>query len=142
MLLSRQSNESKRNTELKDQLRAQDMHRVAESWKQLLARYSDNDAVVEMVLRVIGKWASWMDISLIVSQDMLSLILPVVGRNKNEGRSDKVRDVAIETLTEICGKKMRSADKMEMISFLNLQNIVNQLVAMPLLNDYRGTPPI
>ncbi|EJP70037.1 Exportin-T [Beauveria bassiana] len=139
MLLSRQSNESKRNTELKDQLRAQDMHRVADSWKQLLARYSDNDAVVEMVLRVIGKWASWMDISLIISQDMLSLILPVVGRHQNEGRADKVRDVAIETLTEICGKKMRSADKMEMISFLSLQSIVSQLVAMPLLSEYRGT---
>lgn len=140
MLLSRQTNESKRNTELKDQLRAQDMHRVADSWKQILARYSDNDTVVELVLRVIGKWASWMDISLIISEDMLSLILPVVGRNQNQGRSDKVRDVAIETLTEICGKKMRSADKMEMISFLNLQNIVNQLVAMPLLSEYRGTP--
>lgn len=140
MLLSRQTNESKRNTELKDQLRGQDMHRVADSWKQILARYGENDAVVEMVLKVVGKWASWMDISLIIKEDMLNLILPVVGRNKNAGRSDKVRDVAIETLTEICGKKMRSADKMEMISFLNLQSIVNQLVSMPLLSEYRGTP--
>lgn len=139
MLLSRQNNESKRNTELKDQLRAQDMHRVADSWKQVLGRYGENDAVVEMVFRVIGKWASWMDISLIISEDMLNLILPVVGRNKNDGSSDKVRDIAIETLTEICGKKMRSADKMEMLSFLNLQNIVNQLVATPLLSEYRGT---
>jgi exportin-T len=137
MLLSRQTSDSKRNTELKDQLRAQDMQKVAESWKQLLSRYSGNDVVVDLVLKVIGKWVSWMDISLVVSQDMLNLLLPVVGRT---GSEDKVRDTAIDTLTEICGKKMRSADKMDMISFLNLQNIVSQLVASPMLNELKGTP--
>lgn len=139
MLLSRQSVEAKRNTELKDQLRAQDMHRVAESWKQLLSKYSENNAVLEMVLKVIGKWVSWMDISLVISQDMLNLLLPFVGRNSNHGGEDKVRDTAIETLNEICGKKMRSADKMEMVSFLNLQEIVSQLVSSPLLSEFRGT---
>lgn len=136
MMLSRQSGDSKRNTELKDQLRAQDMQKVAESWKQLLSRYSGNDVVVDLVLKVIGKWVSWMDISLVVSQDMLNLLLPVVGRT---GSEDKVRDTAIDTLTEICGKKMRSTDKMDMISFLNLQDIVSQLVASPMLNDLKGT---
>lgn len=139
MLLSRQSVEAKRNTELKDQLRAQDMHRVAESWKELMTKYSDNNAVLEMVLKVIGKWVSWMDISLVISEGMLNLLLPFVGRNSNQGGEDKVRDTAIETLNEICGKKMRSADKMEMVSFLNLQEIVSQLVASPLLSEFKGT---
>ncbi|KOS18584.1 Exportin-T [Escovopsis weberi] len=136
MLLSRESGEAKRNTELKDQLRAQDMQKVAESWKQLLTRYGGNDVVVDLVLKVVGKWVSWMDISLVISHDMLSLLLPVVGRTGNE---DKVRGTAIETLTEICGKKMRSSDKMELISFLNLQDIVTQLVASPMLHDMKDT---
>ncbi|KAF5022808.1 hypothetical protein F66182_5150 [Fusarium sp. NRRL 66182] len=139
MLLSRQNNETKRNTELKDQLRAQDMHKVSESWKQLLTRYSTNDTVVELVLKVLGKWVSWMDISLVISQDMLGLLLPVVGRPNASGGEDKVRDTAIDTLNEICGKKMRSSDKMEMISFINLQEIVQQLVASPSLSEYKGT---
>lgn len=139
MLLSRQSSDAKRNTELKDQLRAQDMHKVSESWKQLLARYGNNDAVVELVLKVLGKWVSWMDISLVIGEDMLGLLLPVVGRTSNSGGEDKVRDTAIDTLTEICGKKMRSADKMEMISFINLQQIVAQLIASPPLNEFKGT---
>ena len=138
MLLSRQSNDSKRNTELKDQLRAQDMHKVADSWMQLLTKYNDNDTIVELVLKVIGKWVSWMDISLVVSQDMINLLLPVVGRTK-PGHEDKVRDTAIDTLTEICGKKMRSADKMELISFLNLQEIVGQLIASAPLSARKGT---
>ncbi|WZH44430.1 armadillo-type protein [Fusarium acuminatum] len=138
MLLSRQNNETKRNTELKDQLRAQDMHKVSESWKQLLSRYSTNDTVVELVLKVLGKWVSWMDISLVISQDMLGLLLPVVGRPSSSGE-DKVRDTAIDTLNEICGKKMRSADKMEMISFINLREIVETLVASPSLSEFKGT---
>lgn len=138
MLLSRQNNEARRNTELKDQLRAQDMHKVSESWKQLLSRYGNNDTVVDLVLKVLGKWVSWMDISLVISQDMLGLLLPVVGR-ANGGGEDKVRDTAIDTLTEICGKKMRSGDKMEMLSFINLQDIVAQLVASPPLSELKGT---
>jgi exportin-T len=140
MLLARKDGDGRRNTELKDQLRDQDMQKVSEAWKQLLSRHSNNDVIVELVLKVIGKWVSWMDISLIISQDMLNLLLPVVGRTQNAGREDKVRDMAIDTLTEICGKKMRSPDKMEMISFINLQDIVGQLVGSPLLNDYKGTP--
>ncbi|KID85398.1 tRNA exportin [Metarhizium guizhouense ARSEF 977] len=139
MLLSRQSNDAKRNTELKDQLRAQDVHKVAESWKQILNKYSDNDAVIELVLKVIGKWVSWMDISLVVSQDMINLLLPLVGRTTSGGGEDKVRDAAIDTLTEICGKKMRSADKMELVSFLNLQDIVGQLIASAPLSTHKGT---
>jgi exportin-T len=139
LLLARQSSDAKRNTELKDQLRAQDMHKVAESWKQLLIRYSSNDTVVDLVLKVIGKWVSWMDIGLVISQDMLNLILPVVGRTNPGTGEDKVRDTAIDTLTEICGKKMRSPDKMELISFMNLQEIVSQLIASPLLSELKGT---
>lgn len=143
MLLARQSSDMKRNTDLKDQLRNQDMNKIADSWKTLFSRYNSNDSIIELVLKVIGKWASWMDISLIVSQDMLSFLLPPIGRTNNmgaEGAEDKVRDAALDTLTEICGKKMRSADKMEMVSFLNLQEIITQLVSSPLLSDLRGTP--
>ncbi|RSL97200.1 Exportin-T [Fusarium ambrosium] len=139
MLLTRQSSETKRNTELKDQLRAQDIRKVSESWKQLLTRYGNNDTVVDLVLKVLGKWVSWMDISLVISQDMLGLLLPVVGRSNTSGSEDKVRDTAIDTLNEICGKKMRSGDKMEMISFINLQEIVEQLVASPPLSEFKGT---
>ncbi|KAM5366705.1 hypothetical protein ACJZ2D_010381 [Fusarium nematophilum] len=139
MLLTRHSNETKRNTELKDQLRAQDMRKVSDSWRQLLTQYGTNDTVVELVLKVVGKWVSWMDISLVISQDMLSLLLPVVGRSNTSGGEDKVRDTAIDTLNEICGKKMRSGDKMEMISFINLREIVEQLVASSPLSEFKGT---
>ncbi|KEY64837.1 hypothetical protein S7711_08845 [Stachybotrys chartarum IBT 7711] len=139
MLLARQNGDNKRNTELKDQLRAHDMHKVAESWKQLLNRYPTNDAVIDTVLRVVAKWVSWMDIGLVMSPDMLNLLLPLIGRTNQSGSEDTVRDAAIDTLTEICGKKMRSADKVELIGFINLQEIVGQLIASPSLTALKGT---
>lgn len=141
MLLSRDQSDAKRNVELKDQIRAQDMTKIAQSWKELLAQFSNrDDQIVEMVLRLVGKWVSWMDISLIVSDDMLRLLLPLVGRSNQSGSEDKVRDAAIDALTEIAGKKMKHPDKMQLITFLSLGEIVSQLVASPPLNDLKSTP--
>lgn len=141
MLLTRQSNDTKRNADLKDQVRAQDMQKVAQSWKEILGVYTGrNDAVVEIVMKVLGKWVGWMDISLVISQDMLGLLLPVVGRSNHSGAEDKVRDLAVDTLTEICAKKMKFSDKMELIAFLNLNEIVSRLVASPPLTEYRNSP--
>lgn len=141
MLLSRNQNDAKRNVDLKDQIRAQDMNKVAQSWKELLAHYSHrNDQIVDMILRLVGKWVSWMDISLIVNDEMMSLLLPLVGRANESGSEDKVRDAAIDALTEITGKKMKNSDKMQLISFLNLREIVTQLVASAPLNELKSTP--
>lgn len=141
MLLSRNQQDAKRNVDLKDQIRAQDMTGIAQTWKELLAHYqTQNDQIVEMLLRLIGKWVSWMDISLVVSEDFLVMLLPLVGRANQSGSEDKVRDAAVDALTEIAGKKMKNADKMRMIGFLNLREIVSQLVSSPPLQDLKSTP--
>jgi exportin-T len=107
VLVTRSGSETKRNTELKDILRARDVPKVAASWQEILTQWSDrNDAVVEMCLKVIGKWVSWIDISLIVNQDTLNLLFQLVGRTNPTNGEDKVRDAAIDTFTEIVAKKM------------------------------------
>jgi exportin-T len=71
---------------------------------------------------------------------MLNLLLPLVGRTNSTGGEDKVRDTAVDTLTEIVAKKMKPSDKTEMITFLSLREIVTQLLASPPLHDFQGTP--
>ena len=140
MMLSRNSVDAKRNADLKDQVRAQDMAKIAQSWKDILALYvGQNDAIIDMVLKVMAKWVSWMDIQLVLNQDILGLLLPIVGRSSDSGKEDAVRDTAINTLTEIVGKRMKTSDKMELISFLNLREIVARLVASPALTDLKNT---
>lgn len=141
MLLSRNQHDASRNVDLKDKIREYDMANIAQTWKQLLAHYqSQNDQIVEMILRLIGKWVSWMDISLIVSEDFLVMLLPLVGRANQSGSEDKVRDAAIDALTEIVGKKMKNPDKMRMISFLRLPEICSQLISSPPLQALQSTP--
>lgn len=141
LMLSRPGNEARRNNELKDLVRERDMRKIAQSWKDLLARYSNrNDGIVETTLKVVGKWVSWIDIHLVINEEMLNLLLPLVGRTNAAGGEDKVRYAAVDTFTEIVGKKMKAGDKIEMISFLNLREIVTQLLASPPLHEWKGTP--
>lgn len=138
-LLSRQPDEANRNVDLKDLVRERDMQKIVRSWQEILAQYQDkDDRIIEMTLKVLGKWVQWTDITLVIQQDMISLLLPLIGRTK--GDTDKVRDAAVDAYTEITSKKMKPTDKMELIAFLGLQQIVTELVNSPPLNQYRGTP--
>ncbi|KAH9438024.1 pre-tRNA nuclear export protein [Pyricularia oryzae] len=139
-MLARQGNEGKRNAELKDAIRERDMRMVVESWQDLLSQYTGrDDAILEHTLKVMAKWVSWIDISLVITQDMLNLLFPLIGRVNPQGGADMVRDAAIEAFTEIAGKKMKPVDKTELISFLNLRQIISELVASPPLSQFRGT---
>jgi exportin-T len=139
VLVPRSQTQQKRNMQLKDLVRERDVRKVVSSWQEILSQWRENDAVVEMCLKVIGRWASWIDISLVVNDVLLSLLFQLVGRTGGEGVTDKVRDAAIDTLTEIAGKKMKPADKIELILFLNLGSVIAQLVASPPLHEFRST---
>lgn len=139
-LLSRLPDEANRNVDLKDLVRERDMQKVVRSWQEILAQYQNrDDKIIEMTLKVLGKWVQWIDITLVIQQDMISLLLPLIGRT-DKGDTDKVRDAAVDAYTEIVAKKMKPSDKVELIAFLGLQQIVSELVNSPPLNQYRGTP--
>lgn len=142
VLMSRSGTEQKRNNELKDLLRDRDVHKVAKSWQEILTYWQGkNDSLVEMSLRIIGRWVNWVDISLIVNQNFLRILLQLIGRPppSNGNGEDRVRDAAIGCLTETVAKKMKSTDKMDMIEFLNLGDIVSQLIASPALANRFGS---
>ena len=65
-------------------------------------------------------FAAWIDINLIVNDSYMSLIYQFLGR-------PALRTTASETLTNILSKKMNSANKLELITFLNLTQVVNSL---------------
>lgn len=141
MILVRQESEARRNSDLKDLVRDRDMAKIARSWQDILAQYGNqNDTVVEMTLKVIAKWVSWIDITLVINQEMLSLLIPLLGRSNPTGNEDHVRNAAVDTITEVVAKKMKASDKIDMISILNLQQIVTELLASPPLHDFRGSP--
>ncbi|KAF2816339.1 Xpo1-domain-containing protein [Mytilinidion resinicola] len=143
VLVSRSSEEQRRNTDLKDLVRARDAQKIAVSWQEILAKWRQIDLMmVEMCLRTVSRWVSWTEISLIVNEAMITNFLEMAGQqgiSSPESPEGKVRDAAIDTFTEIVGKKMKPADKIELILFLNLGNVVGQLISSPALSELRST---
>ncbi|KAF2492225.1 Xpo1-domain-containing protein [Lophium mytilinum] len=143
VLVSRSSEEQRRNTDLKDLVRARDAQKIAVSWQEILAKWRQIDLmIVEMCLRTVSRWVSWTEISLIVNEAMITNFLEMAGQqgiSSPESPEGKVRDAAIDTFTEIVGKKMKPADKIELILFLNLGNVVGQLISSPALSELRTT---
>lgn len=134
VLTTRTGAEQKRNNDLKDLIRDRDVQKVAQSWLDILKQWGGKeDSLVEKCLRIVGRWVNWVDISLIVNQNFLTILLQLIGRSSPSSGEDKVRDAAVGCLTETIAKKMKSSDKMDMIEFLSLGDIVSQLVASPCL---------
>lgn len=141
VLVSRSRTEQDRANALKDLIRERDVEKLVSSWQEILTQWQGGDELItEMCLRAIGSWVSWISISLIVNQAMLGLLFQQLARIKDgqEG-GEKVRDAAIDVLTEIVGKKMKPSDKIDMIVFLNLESIVAQLTTSPPLHEHRFT---
>ena len=140
-LLSRSRVEQDRANVLKDLVRQRDVQKVAQSWQEILTRWNEgDDTIAELSLKAVGKWVSWIDISLVVNPQMLDLLFQQLARAQQTNISEeeeKVRDAAIDVFTEITGKKMKAVDKINMINFLNLESVVTQLVACPPLHERR-----
>jgi exportin-T len=133
VLIPRTPQEGRRNIMIKDCVRERDMRKLVIAWQEIMEQLKDkNSQVVEMGLRVIGRWVSWIDISLVVNELMLSQLFQFMDFGGT------VRDAAISALTEIVGKKMKGPDKLDLISFLNVGQIVAQIVQSPALQDQKA----
>jgi len=143
VLVVRQEDEMKRNTELKDLIRQRDAQKISLSWQEILAKWRETDfGLIEMCLRTIGRWVSWTDISLVVNGAMINVFLQMAGQQgiaDPDSPAGRVRDAAIDTFSEIVSKKMNPAEKIELIMFLDLANVVGQLINSPALSDQKAS---
>lgn len=135
---------AKRNSILKDAVRQRDMAKLAASWQAILDTYMSEDKIkqtsitsvgqdvasklvveiIEGALKVVAGWVSWIDISLIVTPEYLNLIFT------NLTVSGQRRMTACDTICEIVLKKMKAGDKLELISLLNMEQLLPQLPGM------------
>lgn len=142
-LVPRSRTEQDHANVLKDMVRERDVQKIAQSWQETLNHWrQSNDTIAELCLKAVGRWVSWIDIGLVVNQQMLDLLFEQLARAQKtilRDGEESIRDAAVDVFTEIIGKKMKPQDKLEMISFLNLETIVSQLIACPPLSDRRFT---
>lgn len=138
------SDKQKLHAELKDLIRAKDASRIASSWKDILSRWQNLEyTVTELCLKVMGRWISWCDISLIANEQVLQSLFQIAGQQEigspNSSQS-RVRDAAIDVFTETVSKKMKPTEKVELIQFMRVDAVVENLISSTPLHAARGMP--
>jgi exportin-T len=125
------------NTDIKDRIRIYDVQKLTGLLLQIMVTFQsddENEELVRLSLGVIGQWigetctpfccwhVAWIDINLIVNDTYMSVIYQFLGH-------PYLRTTASETLAYIVSKKMGAADKLQLITFLNLTQVVNSVGA-------------
>ena len=130
---------SKLHMELKDLIRARDAQTIASSWQDILSRWQRIDqSVLELCLSVMSRWVSWTDISLVANEGVLQHLFQIACQGDTghpESGASKARSSAIGVFTELVAKKMKSADKIDLLRFLNVDAIVSRLIGASILQN-------
>ena len=142
-LIPRSPEELKRDNELKDLVRQRDVQMIASSWHEILVQWrSRDDVIVELVLTGIGRWVTWINISLVLNDTLLDLLFDQLEPQRSSDQDAKLaskRDTSIATFIEILGKKMPSSDKLKLIEVLKVNDAVSQLINSRSLSELRST---
>jgi len=124
VLVSRSAEEAQRNALLKDQIRERDVNKLVTSWHEILAEWKNkSDDIIEMCLKVIGRWASWINISLILTPDFVNFLWSLLTC------AGKIKDASLDAMAELVIKKMNAAGKIELIEFMKLVEMIQALLA-------------
>ncbi|KAJ1887883.1 pre-tRNA nuclear export protein, partial [Kickxella alabastrina] len=117
----RGSDEVARNTDIKDAMRVEDVNRMAHAWYSILAHMSaTRPNLAEGALRLMGVYVSWIDINLIVNQPFMQILFGLL-------KAPALRCQACHCLTNIVGKGMRPMDKLFLLQFVSVIDIMKQL---------------
>lgn len=142
LLMAKSSEEQQRDTALKDLIRDRDVQKVVTAWQSFLSQLNGQHPILlELCLAGIGRWASWIDLGLIVNDVFLNLLFGYVMKGLSDTNKEAagLRDNSLLTYTEILSKKMRPADKLSLIEVLKVGELVAGLTNSNLLRDMRFT---
>lgn len=123
-LVARSDGAQERNNRLKDLIRDRDMADLVSSWKSILMEFKE-PVITENVLKVIGYYIDWMDIALFVRKDFLDDIYRCL-------YVDHLRDQACLTIIEILSKKMKPANKLQLVNLMDVSSVVALMETMDL----------
>ncbi|KAI8325618.1 Xpo1-domain-containing protein [Martensiomyces pterosporus] len=110
-----------RNTEIKDAMRIEDVNRMAHVWYNILVHMSGtHPELARSTLRLMGVYVSWIDINLIVNQPFMAVLFDLL-------KSPTLHNDACRCLAEIIGKGMRPMEKLYLLQFLSIIDVMGQL---------------
>ncbi|XP_067110327.1 exportin-T isoform X1 [Osmerus mordax] len=106
------SEETRRNTLIKDLMREQCIPSLVESWFQILQAYQQSHPELTcQCLEVVGAYVSWIELNLIANDRFVNLLL-------SQMSVEELREEACDCLFEIVNKGMDPVDKTKLVESL------------------------
>ncbi|XP_046878660.1 exportin-T isoform X3 [Hypomesus transpacificus] len=106
------SEETRRNTLIKDLMREQCIPSLVESWFQILRAYQQSHPELTcQCLEVVGAYVSWIELNLIANDRFVNLLL-------SQMSVEELREEACDCLFEIVNKGMDPVDKTKLVESL------------------------
>jgi hypothetical protein len=119
--IQRSRDQINRNTLLKDAMRERDIPKLAEKWFEVIQEYRAKDpSIAELGLKAISGYVAWMDISLVVNDQVMTALYQMLGE-------EPLRIASCECLAEVVAKGMKPLDKLSLIQMLNIADTLTQL---------------
>lgn len=119
--VGRPREEIARNNNIKDHMRLGDIQLLVSFWFELLQEFrSTNPTMAQLVLKNIGCYIAWMDISLVVNDQVMGLLYDLL-------LDTNLRISACECIADVISKGMISADKLNMLQLMNVTDILARL---------------
>jgi len=87
------------------------------------ATQQKND-IIELAIKVVGDFVAWIDINLIISPESIPLLYQAL-----QLPTLSIQTAVADTLIETVAKGMPSSDKLKLIQFLNLHQVLTNLVS-------------
>lgn len=102
--IPRNREEVVRNTNIKDTMRMGDIQILASFWFKLLLEYrTRNPGIAQLALKNIGAYIAWMDISLVVNDQVMSVLYELLGDvNLRIAACECLADVSLPLITACC----------------------------------------
>lgn len=120
--------ENQRNTLIKDTMREQCVASLVESWYQIMVTFDQYDYEVTcLVMKVVGAYISWIDITYVANEKFSSLLLKYL-------QVEALRESSCDCLTEIVSKGMDPMNKIELA-----ESLTNTLKEMGILSVNSST---
>lgn len=119
--VNRSRDDIARNNNIKDHMRLGDIQLLVSFWFDLLQEFrSTNPGMAQLALKNIGAYVSWIDISLVVNDQVMGLLYELL-------LDVNLRIAACECIADVISKGMVSAEKLNMLQLMNVTDILGRL---------------
>lgn len=116
------------NTNLKDKMRERDLNNLVPVWNQIIVAYqSSHPEFSIMGLGIMGEFADWIDINLVLTDTLMDILFQLIRSPKETISCLKLRNAACDCLNMIISKGMKNSEKLQLMELFGGVDLLSNI---------------